>query len=818
LVFDVGTLAAGAGATLTMPAKIGASVDSGSVVTFQVRARASTGEDIATSQSVRVQDVRLLDLALDDGDGDAAVAGSAMLYRLSFGNPSTALAENVVLRMPVPAGAAFVSAGDGGTLGVDGVVEWDLGTLAPGETGTRDCVVDFDGGLADGAVIEAAAQLDSEGERTHAGADTRIEAGVVLALTMELGPDPALPGETLSGVLRVTNAGLVPANEVEVEVLLPPETGDFPLVGVSGATKSCAGTFTTTTCSASERLIFEVGTLAPGAGATLNMPARIAGATAAGTVVTFEARARAAGDENVALRQSLRVQTARLLDLSIDDGDGDPAVAAGAIAYRLSFGNPTATPVQDVVLSMPIAADAVFVAASEDGTLGGDGVVQWDLGTIDPGETGTRECLVDLDASLIDGSIIQTRAQLDDGSGERTHAEADTRIEGDVPLVLTFELGPDPALAGETLSGILTATNAGLVAADDVVVEVLLPAETGDFPIVGVSGATKSCAGTFSTTTCSAEERLVFDVGTLTAGAGTTLSMPARIGGATVAGSVVTFEARMRNGAGRDVATSSSVRVQTARLLDLAITDDGGDPAMPGDTIDYLASIGNPTAGSVADAVLALTVPAGTSFVSASDGGTLGADGVVRWSVGTVAAGQSTTRECTVDLDDVLIDGAVVQAEGQIEDGGGARTHAGADTRIEAGVPLSLTMTLVPDNAAVGETVTGTLTVANTGLVALNDVVVEVLLPPDMDDFPLASATGASVSCQGTFVTTTCSAEERLVFSVGTLGVGADATLTFPPGPDTGTPAGSQMVFEARARATGGDNAAVRGVVSVTGP
>jgi len=48
----------------------------------------------------------------------------------------------------------------------------------------------------------------------------------------------------------------------------------------------------------------------------------------------------------------------------------------------------------------------------------------------------------------------------------------------------------------------------------------------------------------------------------------------------------------------------------------------------PGQTLTYLLSFGNRTAGTLApDAMLSLLLPAGVDFVSASDGGLLNAAG-----------------------------------------------------------------------------------------------------------------------------------------------------------------------------------------------
>jgi uncharacterized repeat protein (TIGR01451 family) len=127
-----------------------------------------------------------------------------------------------------------------------------------------------------------------------------------------------------------------------------------------------------------------------------------------------------------------------------------------------------------------------------------------------------------------------------------------------------------------------------------------------------------------------------------------------------------------------------------------------------------------------------------------------------------------------------------------------------------------LTLSLAPEQAAPGEAITGTLVVANVGGSALDGVEVEVLLPEEMANFSVAAPTGATAACVGTFTSSSCAPGERLVFSVGTLAAGTDAMLTFPPKVASGIAAGTLMVFEARSRATGGANVAVRGTVRVT--
>jgi uncharacterized repeat protein (TIGR01451 family) len=819
LEWTVGTLEAGGSVTLTMPPVLGPNVPPGTVITFEARARDGGNLEAGARESVRVAGERLLDLSIED-DVDPAAPGDEIRYEMSYGNLGAVAANNVSLRVPVPDGAAFAGALDGGVL-IGDAVEWDLGFLPAGETGTREMWLTANAGLTDGSIISVEAEIsDDAGSHSRAAADTRIQAAVPLVLTMELHPDPAKSDEAVIGVLTASNVGDATLTGVEVEVILPQEHDEFPLVETSGAAAECLGTYIATTCAAGERLLWTLGDLPPGAGLTLSMPAKMASALISGSVSTFAARARAAGGINVALNESVRIESTRSLDLSVSDGDGDPAIPGGAITYRLSVGNPSATFLDAVDLRLQLPAAASFVSASDGGAVDEtaivDGTVVWNVGPLDPGATRTRECIAQLDTGLPSGSILDARAKAETATGARTLASAATRIEEGVPLLLAIELGPDPAAPDKTVTGVLTATNIGPVALDGVEVEVMLPQQTANFYLIGASGGTSQCRGPLTAETCSAGERLVWTVGTLAAGQGVTLTMPPPVKAATSDGSVMTFEARGRASGGVNTAARASVRIESPPGLELTLEDGGGDPAIPGSELTYEILFGNPTGFTASNSVLRMAVPAGTTFVSASGGGALGADGVVEWSLGSIGGASNGRRTLTVSIDPALDDGAMIRGLARLDDNAGSRAEASADTRIEADSPLTLTLSMAPQQAAPGEAITGTLVVGNLGGVSLDGVEVEVILPEEMSTFSVAAPTGATAACVGTFTASSCAPGERLVFSVGTLSALTDAVLTFPPKVASGIAAGTLMVFEARAHAADGANAALRRTVRVT--
>jgi uncharacterized repeat protein (TIGR01451 family) len=203
-----------------------------------------------------------------------------------------------------------------------------------------------------------------------------------------------------------------------------------------------------------------------------------------------------------------------------------------------------------------------FVSASDGGTQNTDGVVEWTVGTLNPGQTGSHQVVVQVDAALPSGAVLQAAAQIDDNTGRRTRAAADTRVETGVPLQLTFDLTPDPAAPGATLTGTLVVTNTGAVQLLGVTVAVFLPDEIAQFATSVTSGASATCIGDQFTTQCSVREQLVWTVGTLAPSATGTLTMPPHLLATVVPGKVIPFNASASENSGFTASARASVRVQ----------------------------------------------------------------------------------------------------------------------------------------------------------------------------------------------------------------------------------------------------------------
>src|SRR3989441_739252 len=100
---------------------------------------------------------------------------------------------------------------------------------------------------------------------------------------------------------------------------------------------------------------------------------------------------------------------------------------------------------------------------------------------------------------------------------------------------------------------------------------------------------------------------------------------------------------------------SVSTAVTSAPILAVSKTD-SPDPVAAGGNLTYTLSYSNTGNANATGVVLTDTVPANTTFVSATAGGTL-ASGVVTWSVGNLAAGASGSVQMVVRVASPLANG-----------------------------------------------------------------------------------------------------------------------------------------------------------------
>jgi uncharacterized repeat protein (TIGR01451 family)/MYXO-CTERM domain-containing protein len=176
--------------------------------------------------------------------------------------------------------------------------------------------------------------------------------------------------------------------------------------------------------------------------------------------------------------------------------------------------------------------------------------------------------------------------------------------------------------------------------------------------------------------------------------------------------------------------------------------------AVTGSTITFTLAYANAGPGVATSAVITDVLPAGTTFVSATGGGTL-AGSTVTWNLGSIGAGASGSVSFDVS---VAVDGSysnqatLTYLAGNTSKQLLSNTTATTRTSGGASADLSLTLSDSPDPAQGGSNITYVATVTNSGPAASGTITLTDVLPAGTS---FVSATGSGWTCTGT-TTITC--------------------------------------------------------------
>lgn len=235
--------------------------------------------------------------------------GQTLTYTASFGNATTGtVAQNAVLRMPIPAGTELVSASTGGVV-MDDAVEWDLGTLNPGAGGEQQLMVKVADAAVAGTIIAAQAEIEDAAafDRTGVSRSTRVHGGAPLQLTMSVNPTSALVGGAVQVSVTAKNTGGIALPLVQIELLLPAGINAIGAGATGGGT--CPNIIDSVlSCAPSERVTWALGTLTVGEERTVSVPPVVANSTLPGSVIVFDALASYPDDRNASASGTLRVK------------------------------------------------------------------------------------------------------------------------------------------------------------------------------------------------------------------------------------------------------------------------------------------------------------------------------------------------------------------------------------------------------------------------------------------------------------------------------------------------------------------------------
>jgi len=756
LVCSPGPLVAGGNTSFTITAALDSGAAEGSVLT---NAALTTSElpDPVPANNFATADItvtRSADLALTKDDApDPVAAGRRLTYTLSVRNWGPSAASGVVVTDSLPAGVTLVGTDGSCIEGPPGTVVCQIGDLADGATATVEVYVDVDPGAAGASLVNDAvvggAEPDPDPGDNAAQATTGV-VGVADLLISKRASHPArVPGAPLTYTVGVTNTGPSDAGGVWVTDTLP---SDFVYVGDSAGCDS----------SALPQLSCALGNLASGASVTFSVWGAVSPAAIPGSILTNSAVAT--GDQtdpdpsdNTA---EVPVEVLPAVDLELRKTSfgevtttGNPpgtalltdAVTAGRLlTYTLTVTNSGPSLATGVLITDDLPAGAVFVFASPgcDGTA--PPLVVCTMPDLAAASTAQVTIAVLVGAGVPAGSVLDNAAvasaeQPDLNSADNA-AINQALVSAKADLRLTKTVAPPVAVAGDLVTYTLTITNSGPSDAPGVLLQDVLPAplsyesDTGGCVEAPPGSGSLSCA-----------------LGPLAAGGSIVLTISARVGAGLEGSTVFNDATTAPDGIADPNLTDNDAQaaLQVAARADLSVVKDAlgavtlagsppgsalsGSAVTAGRELTYTVRIDNLGPGTASAAVLTDSLPVGVTYLSDDGGCSAAALPALVCPLGGIAPGAAVTVTVRVRVSADLLHGAqlinLASVGSDALDPESGNDQASAGIYVEAASNLSLVKAVEPQEAAVGQTVTFTLSIGNAGPSTARGVVVTDTLP-----------------------------------------------------------------------------------------
>jgi uncharacterized repeat protein (TIGR01451 family) len=351
---------------------------------------------------------------------DPVGANNFITYTIDVKNTGTTAAQNVVLKVPTPAGThfqQFQGAPGWGLSGPDnsGTIAAATTSLAAGATAEFTMVVRVDAAAASGATIKGSASVSSNPAdpfpRDNKASATTTVQRAALTVTNTDSPDPVAPGHDITYQIGVANNGKTDANSVAIKDAVPLGTTFVSAAAPSGwliFAPAVGGTGDVTFSNSAE----------PGqTGSSVSITVHVDPATVEGATISDTASVTSSSTEDNTSDNSATVTT--LVSSKADLETAMTVTPPGAVdpnsdlTYGLTVTNRGDVDAQAVTLDDQLPAGTTFVSAAQ--TQGP--AFFCNLPT--PGATGTIHCnRATLDHT--ESAAFTVVVHVDPGAGGRT--------------------------------------------------------------------------------------------------------------------------------------------------------------------------------------------------------------------------------------------------------------------------------------------------------------------------------------------------------------------------------------------------------------
>ena len=736
-LWSVGTLASGGNATLQLRAMVvsPAAQTNTAAISHSDQFDPNTGNNSASATETPQQaDLAILKSVSDSKPNN----GDTITYTLRVVNTGPDTATGVFVTDVLPAGLTFVSSSATQGAYDDATGIWTVGTVAPAATATLTIYVTVDkqNTIVNTATV-AGDQFDPDpGNNTDSISFKAKEADLLVLKTVS-DPTPNV-GENVTFTVAVANGGPDTATGVQVTDVLP--TG---LTFVSDTPSQ--GTYDNVTG------LWDVGTVAPGPSAqTLAIVARVVSTAAQTNTATITAGDQF--DPNLANNSNSATESPQGIDLAVTKNVSDATPNVGdTITFTVTLANSGPNTATGVVLTDLLPAGLSFVSSTP--SQGSYNPINglWSVGTVATGapETLTLSARVDSPIAQTNTASVTRADQFDPNTANDSASATETPQRAD--LALTKSVSDPTPHVGDQIIFTVTLSNAGPDTATGVSVSDLLPAGLTFVSATPSTGNYNNVSG-------------VWTVGTVTTTTPQTLRIVAMVASPNPRTNTATITAVDQFDPNQANDTASAT--ETPQRADLSLTKSVSD-ATPnvGERITFTVTLTNNGPSDATGVQVTDLLPAGLTFVTATPSQGTYTPGTGLWDVGAVAdAGSATlTITATVVGSAAQTNTAAISHSDQFDPNTGNNTASATETPQRA--DLVITKGVSNSTPNVGDTITYTLAVANSGPDTATGVIVTDLLPAGVTFVSDIPSQGAYDEVTG-------------VWTVGTVAAAATPTLT----------------------------------------
>ncbi|OYN96869.1 hypothetical protein CGZ96_11275 [Enemella evansiae] len=719
-----------------------------------------------------------------------ATAGAPVSWTITVTNagPSTARAVSIDDQLPAGLDNARIQLPNGQTCA--DATNCAIGDLASGQTVTLTVTGTVAPDYADATISNSVAvntpTADPDGGNNNDTSTVPVNRNADLSISKALTTGPLVPGTQETYTITVRNGGPSTADGVTVADRLPEG------MTIVGTPTSTAGQ-----CTAGPQVSCDLGTLAPGATATIQVTVQV-DPNVTGEVANVASVTSTTPDGNTDDNSATSTEpSAPSADVAVTKSLVTPDPVAGSpIVWQVTVSNAGPSTARAITLSDPAPAGVTITGGTPGAgscAVTPEGGLDCQLGDLAPDGTITIRVEGTVGADFtgdLTNRATATSSTTDPNPGNNSGAVTNP-VGGSADLALTKTATTERATAGGAIGWTVTVTNNGPSDATGVRITDALPAN--------VTGATATlngtpCPVTDGTFTCAVDRIPAGGTATVTI----TGTVDPNATGEISNTANVTADTPDPN-EGTNTATSIVPLDATA---DVSITKTGPQSAVAGTEISWTVTVRN-AGPSVARGVLVSDqIPAGINGATASVGGTACAieAGALRCPVGDLAPNASVEITVTGTVDQGRTEPVVNTAtiESPTADPNGDNNTATTTTEITSSSDLTIGKVADSDSFIAGGAVGWTLVVGNDGPSTATGVQVTDQLPAGVTNPTATLPDGTPCQINGGTVTcpigTLAAGETRQIRITGTLaadfagtGLANTAQVTSPTAdPDDG--------------------------------